>query len=252
MSLELATNLSLALLSLSLLVQSLEMLILCNKISFHTPWSWNHIRNDFAHWPLILLSSLDQIYGNHFKFLILAQISFALLLPILPTLMLPLLVVTSMLVALRFLGSFNGGSDAMTMATLISLIISLSSSLGFYLLAFHCTLSYFMAGIVKIKNNSWRRGSALPIFLTQSNYKVPLQVQKMTSHKLLMTLVSWAVMIFECTFPLVWLLPQLTQTYIVLAILFHLVNYFCLGLNRFVFAWLASYPALLYCCTRLL
>lgn len=250
MSLELTTTLSISLLSLSLLLQSLEMLSLCNRVAANTPWSWSHIRNDFIHWPPFLLSSFDQLYGHHFKFLILTQVVLALLLPAMPALMLPLLITTSLLIALRFRGSFNGGSDAMTMATTISLLLSLSSPVGFYLLAFHCTLSYFIAGIVKLKSNAWRSGEALPIFLTQSNYAVPLPIQNIASHKFVMTLASWGVIGFECSFPLVWLLPQLTPTYIILAILFHVMNYFCLGLNRFVFTWFVSYPALLYCIQR--
>ena len=142
----------------------------------------------------------------------------------------------------------------MTMATLLSLILififpsqGLINSIGFYLLSFHCTLSYFMTGIVKLKNKSWRSGLALQAFLTHSNYTVPTKIQHLAKQKLFLSSGSWLVIVFECSFPLVWIFPKLTLFYIMAAILFHVINYFCLGLNRFVFTWLASYPALLFC-----
>jgi len=250
MTIDFTITLSFALLSLSLIVQSFEMFSLCKTLDSNSPWSWNHVRNDFINCPSIILFSLDQVYKNNFKLLILLQIGLSLCLPVFPRFIIPLLIITYFLIALRFRGNFNGGSDAMTMATLVSLafsLVELKTPIGFYLLAFHCTLSYFTAGIVKLKNKSWRSGSALQVFLTHSNYPVPAKVQKLAKQKIFISISSLLVIFFECTFPLVWLFPKFTGLYIILAIFFHIINYFCLGLNRFVFAWLASYPALFFC-----
>lgn len=258
MTIELTMTLSLVLLSLSLLVQSFEMLSLCSKVITNSPWSWHHVRNDFIHWPPFLLFSFDHLYVNHFKLLILIQIALSFCLPLLPPMIIPFLIITYLLVALRFRGNFNGGSDAMTMVTLISLLLlfifpsqKLTNAIGFYLLAFHCTLSYFISGVVKFKNSSWRSGVALEVFLTQSNYAVPASIQRLAQQKMFVTTGSWLIILFESCFPLVWVFPNLTGLYITAAFLFHIINYFCLGLNRFVFAWLVTYPALFFCTQRL-
>jgi len=248
MNVDFTLNLSVMLLSLSLLLQSFEMLNISSKVGAHSPWSWNHVRNDFAHWPSFFLFSFDHLYEENFKFLVLTQIILTLCLLWEPHIVIFFLIMTYFLIALRFRGNFNGGSDAMTMVTLVSLTFAFQkTSIGFYLLAFHCTLSYFMAGMVKLRNKSWRSGLALQTFLTHSNYAIPSKIQKWTNQKSWMILGSWIVILFECSFPLVWLFPKLTTYYVVAASLFHVINYFCLGLNRFVFTWIASYPALLFC-----
>jgi hypothetical protein len=58
---------------------------------------------------------------------------------------------------------------------------------------------------------------------------------------------SWAVMIFECLFPLALVNTQSCLAFMSVAILFHLSNFYLFGLNRFLLSWAAAYPALLYC-----
>jgi hypothetical protein len=49
------------------------------------------------------------------------------------------------------------------------------------------------------------------------------------------------VIAFECAFPLALIDARLLS---LLGIAFHVVNARVLGLNRFLWAWLAAYPAL--------
>lgn len=57
---------------------------------------------------------------------------------------------------------------------------------------------------------------------------------------------AWAMMLFEAAFPLALLYPALTFPFLAAAFTFHLLNAKLLGLNRFVPAWLATYPAILF------
>lgn len=241
-------------LTLSLLIQALEMLSIAPKIKEpHHPWHWQNIRDDFQVWPAPLKILLFPLISKHFTKIIYLQIVIALLLPIFFHWGLSLgLIGLCLLSNLRFRGVFNGGSDYMTMTVLVGLTITLYGNhdplfekIGSLYIATQCTLSYFIAGVIKLKSQAWRSGFALRIFLTQSNYLVPERLKSLACKPEPMKLASWFIILWECSFPVLWLKPQsLFFVYIAMAFCFHLGNFFAFGLNRFVFAWLASYPAL--------
>ena len=58
---------------------------------------------------------------------------------------------------------------------------------------------------------------------------------------------SWLLLLFEIGFPVALVSPDLSIVVILIAIAFHVGNFYIFGLNRFVFAWLACYPALYFC-----
>ena len=64
----------------------------------------------------------------------------------------------------------------------------------------------------------------------------------------LLTLVelSVAVILFEVVFPLALISLLTTALALALAAGFHLSNALFLGLNRFVWAWISAYPALIW------
>jgi hypothetical protein len=51
------------------------------------------------------------------------------------------------------------------------------------------------------------------------------------------------VILFECGFPLALLRPELSLVFLGGGLLFHLLIAYQLQLNRFFWAWLATYPA---------
>jgi hypothetical protein len=139
-------------------------------------------------------------------------------------------------IAIRWRGTFNGGSDAMTFLILAAWLVaacfpSLESVCLLYV-AIQLVLSYFVAGIAKAINPQWRSGEALSYFFAQSGFKISPQ----TSLAL-----SWLLLLIECSFPLAFFAPKL---FVIMAIAFHVANVYIFGLNRFFFAWLAAYPAL--------
>jgi len=148
-----------------------------------------------------------------------------------------ILLLTTWMVAIRWRGTFNGGSDFMTFHILaawsVSLCVPSLEKACLYYIAIQLILSYFVAGIAKILNPSWRNGEALKTFLTRSGFHLAAGI---------CVLLSWVILLFEILYPLSIVTPW---PFVVLGGLFHLVNSYVFGLNRFFFAWLAGYPALL-------
>lgn len=138
------------------------------------------------------------------------------------------------ILALRWRGTFNGGSDAMTMILLLSLSVGLAhpawipAALAY--IAIQTLLSYFAAGLAKLRSPQWRRGQALGLFMKRPARREDL-------------FISWVVILFECLFPLVLFSPALSLVFMGIGVVFHLAIARLLGLNRFFFAWLAAYPA---------
>jgi hypothetical protein len=165
---------------------------------------------------------------------------------------------TQIYFALRFRGSFNGGSDY------LGLIISLCVTLilifpeeplivrgTMYYLALQLTFSYFFAGQIKIKEKMWREGEALPAFFRQTIFDKNVFIDLITQKKKIMFLLSWVVMFWELTFPLVWLGPTWCLIYSGIGLLFHFGNFWIFGLNRFLLLWPLLYPIIYLAVSRI-
>jgi len=148
-------------------------------------------------------------------------------------------------------GAFHGGSDAMVILTWSAL--SLGSIFQWHEgalagLAVQLSASYFVAGVWKWRGSpEWRSGEAFERILGNSRYvsaphralmtRVPVSLWRMATR---------GVILWEVSFPLAWLGPSSTVLYLGAGFLFHLFNAWALGLNRFLWAWFALYPALLF------
>jgi hypothetical protein len=156
--------------------------------------------------------------------------------------------------AVRWRGTFNGGADTLTLIVLGSLAVGLGAAPGsalargaLWFVALQVVLSYFVAGIVKLRRAEWWRGRALARFLGESAYDVPQRWRAWSRYPALMGVGAWALMLFEVSFPLALRDPAWCRWYLLAAFAFHLLNFAVFGLNRFVWAWLAAYPALYVC-----
>ena len=58
---------------------------------------------------------------------------------------------------------------------------------------------------------------------------------------------SWAFTLWEGFFPLALLHPLLALHFCAVAALFHGLVFWFFGLNRFFWAWMASFPVILAC-----
>lgn len=145
-------------------------------------------------------------------------------------------------------GAFNGGSDYMTMLTLITLFLSylFPNNNAFILyLALQLILSYFLAGVVKLKSESWRKGTAISDLFSGPNYSPPEYIKNIAIIPKISFILSWSVILIELLFPLLFFTKNVWIIFI-LGVIFHFFNFLCFGLNRFFWSWLAAYPSAFY------
>ena len=167
-----------------------------------------------------------------------------------------LLFVMALLLLLRWRGAFNGGSDFMTLVGLTGLL--LAKVLGLFTdtaSAWHAALwyvavqslsSYFVSGWVKLMRPEWRSGRALTVFLDNGVYG-PLPSNSIYRRPRLAMLCSWGFTLWEGLFPLALLDVRLAVMFCAIAAVFHFLVFWFFGLNRFFWAWLSTFPAILYC-----
>lgn len=168
------------------------------------------------------------------------------------------LCVHSLAILHRYQGPYNGGSDRMGLLTLYCLSLAhwlpdhflQEAALGY--LALQLILSYFVSGLVKVTNPQWRSGQALEDVFRFSVYPVSEHLRHLADRPRLIFGASWAVMIFEVLFPISVFHNAALVLALCFAAGFHMANAFLFGLNRFVWAWIAAYPSLLWLHGRLL
>ncbi|MGC3959067.1 MAG: hypothetical protein QM813_14325 [Verrucomicrobiota bacterium] len=165
-----------------------------------------------------------------------------------------LLVSTAWLV-IRSRGPVCGGSDSMFFQVQLGLFLAalgfvhpVLPSLGLGWIAAQSVLSYFLAGVGKLRNSAWRDGSALRrLFTSNGPYVLWQGVRGLAQAKFLCVLLGFGIVLFELVFPLVLFMPtEWRYAFLGLALGFHAANALVLGLNRFIWAWAATYPALLF------
>lgn len=210
------------LISVAILLQTFEFF-------FVPEWSWDVLRLEI---PRVLHPLLK---SNKMLLVIRLLAAFGALFFGEP-LFVAILLLSTWAIAIRWRGTFNGGSDAMTFlilaAWLLAACVPELESVCLLYVAIQLVLSYFVAGLAKAFNPQWRNGEALSYFFSQSGFQI--------SHRTSICL-SWILMAIECLFPLAFFAPTL---FVVTALAFHIANVYIFGLNRFFFAWLAAYPAL--------
>lgn len=112
-------------------------------------------------------------------------------------------------------------------------------------------LSYFIAGIRKWQSPLWRSSVALKVIFATEAYGSAHISKLIHAHSSLTTLLSYVVFVFETLFFLIILCPPKIQLILLaLAGSFHLFNALFMGLNSFMFSFLATYPLLLITLNR--
>jgi hypothetical protein len=174
-----------------------------------------------------------------------------------PWLFTPLSAVVLLLVVLCNLRNAYGldGSDQ---ANIIILAAAFAASLAprdgvgtqvcVWFVAIQSALSYWIAGIAKLRSPMWRNGSAIVGILSTEAYGHAGLHQWLRTNPRLAQVLCWGVILFECCFPLVFLIPGPFKLVLIgTAFLFHVATAVAMGLNNFFWGFVALYPALLLC-----
>jgi len=85
-----------------------------------------------------------------------------------------------------------------------------------------------------------------------SAYPVSEHLRSLADKSRLLWSASWAVILFELSFPLALMTQPTLIAALLIAALFHLSNACLLGLNRFFWVWISAYPVLIWFQDRVL
>ena len=244
----------------SLAIQTLEFLRMGPATASDGLWSWTLQRADIAQdWmrPLLDRVFAPAVHHVHLCLRLAAAVWLAAFGSSLGLIL--VLFVSNILVLIRWRGAFNGGSDFLTLVVLTGLLIAqlvgafgdvvLGWQAGLWYIAIQAITSYFMSGWVKIMRREWRSGAAMTIFLNAAIYG-PMSESHLLRNRGVALLGSWAFIVWECCAPLALVSPELATVFCAVAGVFHFLVFWFFGLNRFFWAWLASFPAILWCATQ--
>ena len=160
----------------------------------------------------------------------------------------------SIWLTMRSRGPVCGGSDSMFFQVQLGLLIASCGflepvliKLGLGWIVAQSVLSYLLAGVSKLRTAGWWNGRALQSLLTSDGpYRGFAPARKLASSRPLCAVVGGGIMLFELLLPAVLILPTEGKLVLLAAgCAFHIANALVLGLNRFVWAWVATYPAIL-------
>lgn len=114
-------------------------------------------------------------------------------------------------------------------------------------IAFQSVLSYLTAGVAKLISPQWRSGDIILAVIGTETYGSPFVTRLLRDHKLVRRFMNYSTMAFESLIVLALLLPHPWNAwFLVIPLAFHLACAVTMGLNIFIFAFAATYPALLY------
>lgn len=256
MELTLAVRIFEVLLGWSLMLQTLEYL---RVASLDRVTLWPILQQEIPVHPAWIKASLDKLFQpKPYTALLLLRLALAaaLMLGQLGWIGALLLFLMALLLLLRWRGAFNGGSDFMSLVGITGLLLAhLVGAVtdtawgwraGFWYITLQTVSSYFVSGWVKLLRPEWRSGRAMTHFLDTGVYG-PLTQQSIFRHRKVALVCSWAFTVWEGCFPLALLNVRLALLFCTVAALFHFLVFWFFGLNRFFWAWLSTFPAVVYC-----
>lgn len=260
-------NLQMILVGFVTLMQGLEILRLQDLFKGTSSWSQDLLLREIGatrlqHGRGALRLGVCLFNDSFFRWLLVLQIIASVLCLVIPFLgadkslswsfgLLGFLFFVTLLTSVRWRGTVAGGADSMTLLILWTLSLafwghycsSAWAKLPILYLGVQVCLSYCLAGLVKLAQPSWRKGEAIEVFLQRHalpRVRASFGEIALRNRKFL----AWALISFELLFPLALLDRGALFVACVLGFGFHFLNFIILGLNRFLWSWLASYPAL--------
>lgn len=148
------------------------------------------------------------------------------------------------------------GSDQMMLVVLVACLLgrvgpnAVSPRAAVSFVAAEVTLAYLVAGVYKATSKYWRPGGAFSMIVQTRMFGQPIAARVVRDHPAVGRAATYAVVCVECLFPIALIGPPLALVaFLALGFAFHLGCSVIMGLNRFLWAFVATYPALV--CTNL-
>jgi hypothetical protein len=152
----------------------------------------------------------------------------------------------------RFCRIMGGdGAEQMAILTLFAGCLAIlpgpdasTTLLAVFFVGAQLVLSYFTAGFVKAVSPTWRSGAAIELVMNSEAYGQRWIGSFVKSRGALSRLLTKAVFVGECMFPLILIAPRAVALAMVVAgFVFHVATAVTMGLNTFMIA----FPATLLC-----
>lgn len=258
---EIAAQLVTSIAAVGVVINALELLVTRkNLLTFH---DWNVLRTQYrvlsGRSPSPLEWSVSS--GNVFRVAIALQAVAAICLVIFfhsgawAIGLCGYILAVRLLLGLRLIYGFDGSDQmhAIVWSGVLVFLASPSASIKDLALAFiaaQLLLSYLTSGIAKLLSPIWRSGKAVGLIVRTESYG------HRNAHRLIERLhlsgpLSRGTMMLEVIGPLLVLMgPRTTIVFICCGVIFHLGSAIIMGLNSFVWAFIACFPAVLYISER--
>lgn len=114
-------------------------------------------------------------------------------------------------------------------------------------LAIHMAIAYLTSGAAKLFSKSWRSGAAIPGVFGTIMYGLPMLGRWLRPRQRLCVLIAASIILGEIALPFCLVTPlPVALGLLASGVFFHLAAALTMGLNSFLWAFVATYPALLY------
>lgn len=145
------------------------------------------------------------------------------------------------------------GADQMAWVAGVALSLALAVGTPLALRAYLCFLAgqtiiaYSAAGFAKLVAAKWRDGSYLPAIFRITGYGHPGLARALEASPGLCRLLAAGLLVWECSFLLVLVCPPTAGLgFLICGVFFHVASAYFMGLNCFFWAFIATYPAIIF------
>jgi hypothetical protein len=156
----------------------------------------------------------------------------------------------------RWRHRFGGEDGGDQMLSIMSATFTLCLALGFgngvleagvLFMGAQAILAYTTAGIAKLASAQWRSGMAMRGILSTRTYGMRSLATVVQKWPALAYVLCWGTISLETAFVVAPMLPQQALLVLVaVAAMFHVAVAIAMGLNGFVWSFVATYPAIFY------
>jgi hypothetical protein len=142
------------------------------------------------------------------------------------------------------------GSDQMNLVVIGSswlciVVAPKAAAAGLWFMTVQSCLSYAVNGAAKLAAPKWRSGRAMPAIFATHSFGHPTVLRMLVAMPRLNRFLCWLVIVWECSFPLVLVVASPVRLGILATgIFFHAMIAVTMGIHLFIWAFIATYPAI--------
>jgi hypothetical protein len=166
--------------------------------------------------------------------------------------LLSIVVCTTLLVNVRSPYGMDG-SDQMLIQVQLPLLLAFcvgttpALQIAIWYIALQACLSYCASGVAKAVSPIWRKGNVVFRIFNTRTYGYEPAARMLLGRPRLTRVVDWSAFMVETAFPLALIVGfPAVFLFIAWGVTFHAMNALVMGLNSFFWAFVATYPAVLF------